>query len=320
MLTYKILLTVASLAILATLTFAVKQSQAADLKSDLTNTDYTGIKHAIGVTNFETANERNYDNDLSSNLAVMLEEALFETGRFVIADREELSNIPIERNLQKSGRATQAKAFAPTGLISSTKYIVAGSITRLENKTVSNDGGSSKNIRSNGNSDRAEIEVIINVVDTTTNEVVASKHIVGVAGRSKIQTGFYKNGVPGRLDSFAKTPLGQAAQDCISATTDFIVLEMKDYDLAANVVMIKSDEMIVINRGEIYGVSAGTIFEVRKVGGPNTSEVLDLPEETAIGSIEVTRTSDKVAYCKLIEGVAPTRGDSVVFKPATSNW
>lgn len=324
MLFIKIFLTLTSLAILSSPAFAVnpfkkQKTKTTVQESSLAASEYKGIKHAVGVTDFENIKYNRYYSDLSNNLASMLEASLFETGRFVIVERKEIADVFTEQDLQASGRAATAKSVAQTGLIRSAKYIATGSVTRVDTNTSGNDGGIGiRGIRIGGSSSKAEIELVVKLVDTTSGEVVASKRIVGVAGGSKIRVGFYKNGVSGNLGSFAKTPIGEAAQDCISAATDFIASEMEDYDITANIVMVKSDDMIVINRGESYGVTAGNVFEVREAGeiltDPDTGEILDVFEGAVTGTIEVTRITEKVSYCKLIDGITPNRGDSVVYK------
>ncbi|MFP4542019.1 MAG: hypothetical protein ACLFR7_10350, partial [Opitutales bacterium] len=82
-------------------------------------------------------------------------------------------------------------------------------------------------------------------------------------------------------------------------------------------VMVRSNDVIIINRGSDYGVSPGQIFEVKETGeiltDPSTGEILEVFEGEVTCRIEVTRVSERVAYCKLVDGVAPERGDAVVL-------
>ena len=47
---------------------------------------------------------------------------------------------------------------------------------------------------------------------------------------------------------------------------------------------------------------------------PDSGEVLDKTEGKVVCEIEVTKTKTKVAYCKLVMGEAPARGDTVTAK------
>lgn len=281
--------------------------------------EYTGIKHALGVTDFD--NEAGYRSqyELGNNLAMMLESALFDSGRFVIVERQELGDVIVEQDLQSSGRAAASTQVAQTGLIRSAKYIATGAITRIDANTSGNSGGIGiGNVRVGMGNNKATIEVVVKLIDTTSSQVVASQRISGEAGGNRLSLGFNDGNFGAGLSSFAKTPIGEAAQDCISQAVIFIAAEMEDYDITANVVMAQSEERIVINRGTNYGIGAGQTFVVREAGeiltDPATGEILDVFEGAETAKIEVTRVSEKVAYCKLVDGILPQRGDAVVFK------
>lgn len=279
---------------------------------------YTGVKHALGVTGFENQAGWRSQWELGENLALMLESALFDTNRFVIVDRQELGDVLTEQDLQASGRAAASTQVAQTGLVRSAKYLATGAVTRVDENTSGDSGGIGfRGIRIGAGSNKASIEVVVRLVDTTTGQVVASKRISGEAGGTQLRLGFSRNGVGGDLGGFAKTPVGEAAQDCISQAAIFIAQEMEDYEITANVVLARNEEQIVINRGEDFGVDVGQVFVVREAGeiltDPDTGEVLDVFEGAETARIEVTRVTEKVAYCKLVSGTLPNRGDAVVF-------
>lgn len=280
--------------------------------------EYTGIKHALGVTNFENQAGWKSQWELGENLALMLESALFDTHRFVIVDRQELGDVMSEQDLQASDRTAQSTSVAQTGLIRSAKYIATGAVTRVDANTSGETGGIGfRGIRIGAGSNKATIEVVVKLIDTTSSQVVASKRISGEAGGTKLNIGFHRSGVGGNLGAFAETPVGEAAQDCITQAALFIAQEMEDYEITANIVMAAKEDRIVINRGSDYGITAGQVFVVREAGeiltDPATGEVLDVFEGEETARIEVTRVTEKVAYCKLVGGTLPKRGDSVVF-------
>lgn len=278
---------------------------------------YKGVRHAIGVTSFENEAGWRSQWELGSNLAMMLESALFETDRFVIVERQELGNVLAEQNLQSSGRAAESTQVAQTGLIRSAKYIATGAVTRVSDGSQADSGGIRlKGISLGGGASKSEIEVVVKLIDTTTGQVVASERVLGKAGGSKLRVGVYHRGVAADLDSFSKTPIGEAAQDCISAAATFIAQAMEDFDITANVVLA-TDTQIVISIGSNYGVEAGQVFAIRTEGeiltDPASGEVLDVLEGEVTGSLEVTRVAEKVSYCKLVDGALPERGAQVVF-------
>lgn len=278
---------------------------------------YNGVRHAIGVTNFENEAGWRSQWELGSNLSMMLESALFETNRFVIVERQELGDVLAEQDLQASGRAAVSSQVAQTGLIRSAKYIATGAVTRVSDSSSGDAGGIRvKGISLGGGANKSEIEVVVKLIDTTTGQVVASERILGKAGGSKIRVGVYHRGVGANLDSFAQTPIGEAAQDCISAAAAFIAKTMEDFDITANVVLA-TDKQIVISIGSNYGVEPGQVFAIQTEGeiltDPASGEVLDVLEGEVTGSLEVTRVAEKVSYCKLVDGALPERGAQVVL-------
>lgn len=296
-----------------------KDAKSEDGKSQVELPEYKGIKHAIGVTEFDNQQNWRAQVELGNALAAMLESALFESGRFVIVERAELGDVIAEQDLQSSGRAAESSEVAQTGLIRSAKYLATGDITRVSDNTQGSGGGIGiKGLRIGVGGKESEVELVVKLIDTTSSTVVASKRILGKAGGSKLSLGYSTRGFSGDMAGFAETPLGEAAQDAISSAVTFIATEMEDYEITANVVMVRSPEMIVINRGENYGIGTGDVFLIREAGeiltDPATGEVLDVFEGAVTGKIKVNRVTEKVSYAELVDGTPPERGDAVVFE------
>ncbi|MCB1120134.1 MAG: hypothetical protein KJT03_01185 [Verrucomicrobiae bacterium] len=281
--------------------------------------EYTGVRHAIGVISF--TNEAGFVSEwnLGDNLGLMLESSLYDTGRFVIVERAELGAVMAEQDLQNSGRTAQASQVASTGQIRSAKYLATGAITEASYNTSGDSGGLRiKGFNIGAKSDKASVVAVVKLIDSTSGEVVASQRIRGEAGKSGLTLGYSDRGFGTQLSGFAKTPLGEAAQDVIDQATKFIALEMEDYDLEGNVVMVSGSGQIIINRGSNYGVSPGQVFLVREEGevliDPSTGEILDMEEGKVTATIKVSKVSEKVAYCDLVDGNTPERGAVVVFQ------
>lgn len=295
-----------------------KDAESEEGKSRVELPEYKGVKHALAVTDFDNQQSWQAQIELGSAMRMMLESALFESGRFVIVERADLGDVIMEQDLQGSGRAAASSEVAQTGLIRSAKYLATGSITRISDGTQGTGGGVGiKGFRIGVGGSQSEVELVVKLIDTTSSTVVASERILGKAGGSRLQLGYSTRGFSGDLGGFAETPLGEAAQDAISTAVTFIAQEMEDYDITANVVMVRSSDMIVINRGESYGVKVGDTFLVREAGeiltDPSTGEILDVFEGAVTGKIKVNRVTEKVSYAELVDGIAPVRGDAVVF-------
>ena len=277
-----------------------------------------GVKHAIGVTDFTNEAQYHRWSELGTNLRAMLESSLFETGRFVMVERGNLGSVIAEQDLQKSGRASEAKTTAETGKLRSARYIATGAVTEISEGTSGESGGIGfGGIRVGGGSSKSAVVLVVKLVDTTTGEVVASKRVRGEAGKSGLRIGINRGGVGADAGAFGKTPLGEAAQDCINAACQFIAESMEKNEVEASVVALMKEE-IIISMGTNYGIEVGHTLIVRKDGeilkDPDSGAILDRLEGEVTGTIEITRVREKTAYCKLVDGTMPVRGDRVVLQ------
>lgn len=280
--------------------------------------EYAGIKHAIGVTEFENQGGWGARWRLGNNLTLMLESALDETGRFVLVDRQQLGNIIREQDLAAGGRTAQARGVARTGQIRPARYIATGAITEVEESASGQDGGIAiRGFRVGGGRQTAQITVIVKLIDTTTSEIVAQERVVGRAGRTALRVGGRFRGVGGNLGGFEKTPLGEAAQDCIDQAAKFIAMQMEEFPFEGNVIRVANNGQVLINRGREFGVAVGQEMVLRTEGevieDPMTGAILGMEEGEEIGRLRVVRVEDKFAYCDVVSGERNPAVGSVVF-------
>lgn len=269
--------------------------------------EYKGLKHAVGVVDFE--NEAGWHGrwELGKNLSVMLESALYDTGRFVMVEREKVRAVLGEQDLAASGRTAKAKKVAKTGLIRSAKYIATGAVTEVEEKQSGGMGGLRiKQINVGLKRSDAQVTIIAKLVDSTTSEIVAKKRIVGNAGNTGVDLGFSGSDLGVDLGGFKKTPLGQAAQDCINQAAKFFAETMEEFPFEGSVIKSSRGGEVIINRGSQFGVEVGQVLVMTEEGetliDPDTGEILDQEEGEVIGKLRVTKVKEKVSYCEVIEG------------------
>ncbi len=280
--------------------------------------EYKGVKHAIGVVEFENRNNFFPESQMGANFRMMLESALFATNRFVIVEREKLGTVMQEQDLQASGRAARAANTAQTGKLRSARYLATGTIVEASADTSGDAGGLNiRGVHIGGSSAKAKVVIIVKLVDTTSGQLVANERISGEAGRSSINLGYVGGNVGGSVSSFAKTPIGEAVQDCINQAVRIIALKMEGTPIEGNVVALSGDQ-VVISLGTNYNIAAGQTLIARKPGeqltDPGTGEILGSSEGEEVGTLQVTSPREKLSYCKLIDGKMPDRGDVVVLK------
>lgn len=267
--------------------------------------EYKGIKHAIGVKGFSNDSGWAGQWKVGDNLTAMMESALFDTGRFVVVQREQLRDVILEQDLAASGRTAPSKV-AQTGKIRPARYLAGGAITEIsENQSGGDAGVNIRGFRVGGGRSEAQVAVVVTLTDTTTGEIVSKERVVGKAGRTGLRVG-YSGAIGGELGGFQKTPLGQAAQDVINQAVAVIAKKMEEFPATGNVVRVTNEGQVIINRGAEYGAQEGTELVLATEGevltDPDSGEILGREEGRVIGKIKIVRVQEKMSYADILEG------------------
>ncbi len=315
-------------AVLMTVLFAAAQSWAlwgkpstdtSQGNADMKLGEYKGLKQAIGVKDFENQAGWHGQWELGNNMAILLESALYDTGRFVLVEREKVTDVLAEQDLAASGRTAAASKVAQTGLMRSAKYLATGAIAEVsEDQSGGGAGINTPFGRIGGSKADAQMAVIVKLIDTTTGEIVAKERIVGKAGNvglnlSNINIPGYSPSVD--LGGFRKTPLGQAAQDCINKAAEYIAKQMEQFPFEGAVIKAGANG-VIINRGSQFGVEAGQELVMMTQGetllDPETGEILDQEKGEELGKLKVREVKEKISYCDVTDGEANPAPGTVV--------
>lgn len=284
---------------------------------------YTGLKMAVGCIDFK--NEAGWSGawDLGNNLSIMLESALYDTGRFVLVERDALKDIIAEQDLATSGRTAAASKVAKSGAIRPARYLASGAVTVVEEDQSGSGGGLAiGGIRVGGSKGKSQITIIAKLIDSTTGEIVAKQNITGKAGKVGLSLGVNGSigghGFATDMGGFEKTPLAEAAQDCINQAALFFAKQMETLPFEGAVVKVSDSGDVIVNRGSEYGIAVGQEFTMRTPGealmDPDTGASLGYEEGKVIGSLKVTKVTDKVAYCTVTDGEKNPEKGSVIVK------
>ena len=100
---------------------SVQQAQAAP---------YDGPKQRIAVSGFETRSAK-ASREIGSGMTDMLVDALFNSNRFIVLERDRLDAVTTEQDLSNSDRFRKDTA-APLGQLEGAQLLVRGAITEFE--------------------------------------------------------------------------------------------------------------------------------------------------------------------------------------------
>lgn len=267
---------------------------------------YSGLKHAVGVTDFKNQAGWSGHWDLGNNLSIMLESALGATERFVLVEREKLGAVIAEQDLAGSARVAAAQKVAKTGLIRPARYLATGAVTEVTDDQSGGGGGINiKGVRFGGSKGKSQVTVIVKLIDTTTGEIAAQQRITGQAGKAGINVGLTRGSFSGDMGGFAKTPIAEACQDCMNQAAVFIAKKMEKMPFEGAVVKA-SGKTVIINRGEEFGVEVGKSLVMKTLGDlltdPDTGAILGREDGEEIGKLKVVKVDPKMAYCSVVSG------------------
>lgn len=277
-----------------------------------------GPKKNIAVMDFENKAGVAAQWELGTGMAEMLTTALFDSGRFVLVERQAINDVIAEQDFGASGRTTEAGA-ATIGKILNAQVLIRGAVTEFSFK--SQDAGSlvsfaGVNLGLSGSN--AHVAINIRLYDSTTGEVIESMRVEGKASAGGISGGYSGMDLGGLnfgTSAFYKTPLGKATQKTIDQAVYLISQKMQEIPWEGKIVTVK-DDTVYINAGETSNVRVGDGFTVYNKGeelvDPDTGISLG-SEDSKAGRIEIFNVEEKFSKAHAIAG-SPAgfkRGDIV---------
>jgi curli biogenesis system outer membrane secretion channel CsgG len=184
----------------------VQQSQAAP---------YNGPQKRIAVTTFEyRAGEGS--GDVGQGMTDMLTNALFNTGRFIVLERERLDEVTAEQDRADSGRFKK-DTMAKKGELEGAELLIRGSVTQFEPKCR---GGSA--ILVSGNV--ACMAINLRIIDAKTGRVVNATTVEGTSADNRVGIIWTRgSGLPIGLGTYSNTPMEAAIRNCIETAVQHIV-------------------------------------------------------------------------------------------------
>jgi curli biogenesis system outer membrane secretion channel CsgG len=311
----KIVLGIVSFFVIQTMLFAT-----AEAETTIPAPPEGNLRYSITVAKFKNEAGWHGQWNLGDGFATIMTNILHKSGWFVVLGDTEMRKAAIEeQDFAASGRTAKGKKSPGIGRMTPAQLLVRGSITHVQDDTGSGGGGFNfKGINIGGSKGQAELNVTIYLVDSETGQVKASTDIIGKSGKKGFTLGYHGaelGGLTGQVGGQKKDNVGKASEDAVGQAVQFLIQQLEGIPWEGSVVMVKQDK-IIVNRGTREGVQVGTKFKVGSVEelvDPDTGEVLD-SEMTQVGSLVVTKTKEKIAYCKADAGGNSIAKGMTVFK------
>lgn len=152
---------------------------------------------------------------LGKGLSEMLTDALFNSNRFIVLERERIDEVMAEQDLGDSGRFRQ-ETVAPKGELEGAEFLIRGSITQFEPDCR---GASLLLIGAK----QACLAINLRIIDVKTGRVVNATTVEGTSGSGGVGLIFTTSPLPIGLGAWAKTPVEKAFRNTIEAAVKHIV-------------------------------------------------------------------------------------------------
>ena len=183
----------------------VQQAQAAS---------YNGPQKRIAVTAFDFRAGQG-SSEIGDGMTDMLTSALFNSGRFIVLEREQLKEVTKEQDLANSSRFKKETA-APIGQLEGAELLIRGSVTQFEPNCK---GGSAILVSAK----EACMAINLRIVDAKTGRVVNATTVEGTSSSGSVGLIFARSALPVGLGAYSKTPMEAAIRNCIETAVQHIV-------------------------------------------------------------------------------------------------
>lgn len=263
-----------------------------------------GLRYTITVSKFENRAGWSGQWDIGDAWGMVLTDVLNQSGRFIVLGEKDMRLEALqEQDFASSGRTAQGGKTPVIGQMTPAQILVKGAITHVQDTGHSSGGISIGGISLGASGGKAEVNITMYMVDSTTGQVLASKSVVGKSTSSGLGVGYHGPGWSGTYSNFQKSNVGKAIQDAVAQGSQWMIAQLPNIPWSGTVSRIAGDN-IYINRGSREGVTVGQTFAVGSsdiIRDPDTGEVLD---ETIneVARIQVVSVKEKLSVCKVVSG------------------
>lgn len=264
-----------------------------------------GLRYTVSVSKFENRAGWRGQWDIGDGWGIVMTDILNQTGKFIVlAETDMRKEAMAEQDLGASGRTAQGAITPGVGNMTPAQILVKGVITHVQSNTSGGGGGISiRGLSLGGASANSEVNVTMQMVHTSTGQVLASKSVVGKSNKSGGVIGYSGHGWGAGGGGFKSDNVGKAVESAVQQGVQWMIEQLPKITWRGNVVMVR-DGNVYINRGTREGVTEGMTFVVgtaEALRDPSTGEVLDVSFNT-LANITVNSVREKIAIATVSNG------------------
>ena len=196
---------------------------------------YDGPKARVAVSQFKDKTGKGWwTGAIGDGMADMLATALFNSNRYIVLERQQVSDVLREQDLGGAGRIKKGTE-APIGEIEGAELLITGAVTEFEGAAsgvgggIGGIGGTAGRVLGGiaGGLKKAHMAIDMRVIDTRTSRIVAATSVEGEATDFALGGALAGAGgggaLGGALGGWSKTPTEKALRLCLQEAVKFIV-------------------------------------------------------------------------------------------------
>lgn len=283
------------------------------------STAFPQLKKRVAVFTFEDKSSHGWrwwdGKSPGDGVADMLTTTLVKSGKYVVVERQEITQVLDEQKLGQTGLVTPQSA-AEMGKLLGVELAIMGAVTEFGH-TRGGTGGRIRGIGVGVKKQTATVAVDVRFVNTTTGEILAAESVRKEESSGGLKISTPKFGFDNRND-FDNSLVGKATREAIDAIVGLVDAQMAQLPWEGKILMVR-ENTIFIKPGSDAGVKVGDMFAVYSKGeeliDPDTGLSLG-SVESKVGTIEVTSfvSGGKAAQAVIKLGSGFKKGDLVRLK------
>jgi curli biogenesis system outer membrane secretion channel CsgG len=183
---------------------------------------YNGPKARIAVSRFTDKTGKGWwTGEIGDGMSDMLATALFNSNRYIVLERQQLSDVLAEQDLAAAGRIKPETA-APIGQVEGAELLITGAVTGYEPGSSGFGAGIGGGGGILGGYKKSYLAIDVRVIDAKTSRILAATTVEGSSTDIAGGIGGFGGPIGGALGGWANTPIEKSLRVCIQKAVEFI--------------------------------------------------------------------------------------------------